>query len=285
MIRTSASTQGQSPGDQGFTLVELMAAIAVLAILAVLLAQVAVLTSQATTATSRRLDATGQARVVFDRIASDLAARPRRPDLGMNFSITSGTNSSLQFYSQVDGYSGTRQLATVGYMITTSNTNASGYPQLDRGATGLNYPTSSTSINGATFPQFLQIPSSSSPFNTLPASGDYDVLSGEVFQLGCCYLLNTGALSTTSSYSSTYTYSDVAGLVVAVAVLDSQGRQLITPSQLTQIATDLNSAPSSSTADPITSWYAAINTPGSFPNIPAAVVQNIRVYERTFYVP
>lgn len=190
---------------------------------------------------------------------------------------TAGANDTLQFYSQVDGYSGSRQVAALGYSVVANATT--GYLQLERGSTGTYYPNASgiTTLS----PQFLTaLTPPTAPLK--PNAADYDVLSNEVFRLEFCFLLNTGALSTTSSQSSNYTYSDVVGLVVAIAILDNQSAKLISSTQLQNLSNDLPDCANGS--DPISGWYAAIAKPGFGAGVAPAAVQNVRVYQRTFYV-
>jgi prepilin-type N-terminal cleavage/methylation domain-containing protein len=269
----------QSRRGQGFTLVEMLVAMAVLSILAVLLAQVVALTSQATAAASKHLDATGQARVVFDRLATDLAGRPNRSDLGMLFTKVTPGNDSFQFYTQANGYSGARQVTAVGYRI--QQTTAGRLYQLERGAAG-------TDWTGNTNPLVQFLPN----VFAAPAVSDanYDVLANDVFRLEFCFLLNTGLLSTTSAspYNSAglQTYSDVVGLVVGLGVLDGRSRELISSTNpngpLATLCKDLADPPSGQ--DPASYWSTAMAQPGFGAGLPLPVVQNIRIYQRTFYV-
>jgi hypothetical protein len=178
----------------------------------------------------------------------------------------------------VDGYSGTRQVAAVSYSIMANATT--GYYQLERGSTGTYYPNASgiTTLS----PQFLtMLTPPTAPL--APATTDYDVLSNEVFRLEFCFLLNTGSLSSTSNHSNNYTYSDVVGLVVAIGILDSQSFKLLTSTQLQTLSASLPDC-SANGQDPISGWYTAIAKPGFASGIPPLAVQNVRVYQRTFYV-
>jgi len=272
----------------GFTLIELLMACAVLTIMVFILAQVVEISDQAFSSATKKLDAAEQARMVFDRLATDLASRPRRGDLGMNFTKGGGNGNSdtLLFYSEVSGYAGSRQVTSVGYQVQTLPATY----QLERGATGTNWTGSNPLV-------FLQSPPNANP-GTLPqsppapAAADYDVLAGGVFRLELCYLLNTGTFSNSngSNPANPSDYSQVVALVVAVAVLDDNSRNLIVPqtnptstAQLVQLAGDLPVCVQGS--DPLTTWNSAMASGSFASNLPKAVVENLRVYQRAFSLP
>jgi hypothetical protein len=248
----------------------MLVALVVMALLVGLLAQVTTLTSQAISLNARKLDTAGQARVVFDRLSSDLAARPHRSDLGMLLVKAIG-NDSFQFYSEVPGYSGARQISAVGYRVQESTFGR--LYQLERGAIGTDWgPTAGPNPFVQFLPASLTAVSNSDP--------NYEVLANGVFRLEYCYLLNTGALKNESTQSD---YSDVKALVVAIGVLDSTSRQLVTTSQLQQLSADLPDCVEGQ--NPISGWNTALNQSGFGAEIPLKAIQDIRVYQRTIYVP
>jgi prepilin-type N-terminal cleavage/methylation domain-containing protein len=255
---------------KAFTLVEMLVSAAVLGILVLMLAQMVGLSSQAITFNEKRLDAVGQARLVFDRIGMDLAARPRRADLGMAFTkngssgSSPGTNDSFAFYSEMTGYTGTRHISLIGYQIQQS----SGLPyQLERSATGLDWAATGNPLNF--LPQALPT----------PASTDYDILAPDIFRLEFCYLLNTGLFSDSASSN----YSNVSAVVVAIAALDSRSRTILTNAQITQLSGDLPDTIESH--DPLTDWNTTMAPANFASGIPLQAVQNIRLYQHIFYVP
>jgi prepilin-type N-terminal cleavage/methylation domain-containing protein len=271
--------------SRGFTLVELLVAIAVLAFIIIMIGQMVGGLSQAMTSNAKRLDATGQARLVFDRLGMDLAALPQRSDLGISFTkaptpaTSTNSSDSIAFYSTVTGYNGTRSLALVSYRI--QQTTSGRLFQLERGAIGTNWTSSG----------FFQIPP---PYPSLPTSNsDYDVLAPGVFRLAYRFLLKTGALSNTipaAAQSGSLVNNDlsqVSGIVVALAALDNNSRLLLTTpsSQLPALAEAFTDGVA--TNEPVAAWNAALNQTGglSIAGIPNQVVQNVCVYQRTFYIP
>ncbi|HEY8966005.1 MAG TPA: hypothetical protein VIM58_06155, partial [Candidatus Methylacidiphilales bacterium] len=83
-------------GATAFTLVEMLAAMAVLMILGLLVVQIVVAVSRSVRLSNRQADAAGQARIAFGRIALDIASLVRRPDV--DFSVGAGNGSSTLLF-------------------------------------------------------------------------------------------------------------------------------------------------------------------------------------------
>jgi prepilin-type N-terminal cleavage/methylation domain-containing protein len=93
----------------GFTLVELLVAIAVLAIIVVVVAQMVGTASTVTTVSNKHIDANSQARTVFDRMADDFARMIKRNDVDCIFCKANGTggkglNDTMFFFSEGASY-------------------------------------------------------------------------------------------------------------------------------------------------------------------------------------
>jgi type II secretory pathway pseudopilin PulG len=102
-------------------LVELLVAIAILAIIVAAVAQIVGTASTLTTVTNKRIDANSQARTVFDRMANDFARMVKRNDVDYIFyKATGGTglNDTMFFFSEGASY----------FDSTTWNPALSGYP-------------------------------------------------------------------------------------------------------------------------------------------------------------
>ncbi len=254
---------------RGFTLIELLVAVAVLSLLLAALAQVLVLTEKVISLDANALDTSGQARLVFDRIGADLAARPQRPDLGMTFTKAKG-NDRFQFYSEVKGYTGARQVTGIGYRI--QETTIGRIYQLERGAVGTDWGPAPGSNPFVQFlPNGLAVSSNSDP--------NYEVLGNEVFRLEICYLLNTGLVSNSAAAD----YGNVSAVLIAVGLLDNNSRKILSDQQLQQLSIALPD--NSEGQDPLSAWNTALIQSGFAPGIPPKAIQNIRLYERSFCVP
>jgi prepilin-type N-terminal cleavage/methylation domain-containing protein len=257
----------------GFTLIEVLVAMAVLGLLILMIGQMVEWLGQAISSNTKRLDAASQARLVFDRMGMDLNSRPQRSDLGIAFTKagSSMTSDSIAFYSTVSSYNGARALSLVSYRI--QQTISGRLFQLERGTSGTDW-TGNNQI-------FFQTPPTSP---SLPSEGNYDVLAPGVFRLAYRFLLKTGTLSNSLPNSD---MTQASAVVVALAILDDKSRLLLgnPAKQLQQLAQALTDG--SATSEPISAWNATLAQMGglSLPGIPNQAVQRIYVYQRTFYVP
>lgn len=257
-----------SPG--GFTLLEMLVATTVFAILVMLLSQITSVTSYNIGINSKKLDSAGQARVFFSRLAFDLTSRPRRSDLGMTFVKAKG-NDSFRFYSGVGGYNANtkpRNFSLIEYRI--QETGPGHVFQLERGATSFGW------AKGDAQPLFRTHPL---PF---PNADDYDVFEPGIFRLEFSYILNTADPVNRVVNSAADDYSDVAAVVVAIAVIEAKQRALLTDDQVRELAAEFPDA--SDGKEPIVEWNAKLFQPGFASGLPKAAVQGIHLYQGVFYV-
>src|SRR5207253_6356502 len=100
-------------GEGGFTLVELLVSIGVLAILILLATQLLNGAATITTLGDKQMDADSQARQLLDRMAIDLAQMVKRSDVDYYVkssaasplrSVPQPGNDQIAFYSAVPGY-------------------------------------------------------------------------------------------------------------------------------------------------------------------------------------
>jgi prepilin-type N-terminal cleavage/methylation domain-containing protein len=115
---------------EGFTLVELMVAIAILALIVVAVAQIIGTASTVTAAGNKHIDANSQARAVFDRMATDFAQMVKRNDVDYIFYKASGTggaglNDTMFFFTEGASYfdSSTFPTALTGYSTIAPEKN------------------------------------------------------------------------------------------------------------------------------------------------------------------
>jgi type II secretory pathway pseudopilin PulG len=295
------------PFRAAFTLLEILVAVAVTALLGVLIVQLIAATTSATQQSNRGIDAASQARLAFDRIGMDLAARLRRTDVDFaaTSSLAASTNTPLLFYSEVTSAglatTNNRGLSLVGYQIST---NAE-MPRrcLLRGGRAVGWADGGligSSTNG------LPAPLSTAPLRLEP--GDFDVLASAVihavvgFQLypdGQSARLANGdvvpeaagqwvysapvRLNPDGAPSALIDVTRISSLIVGVVAMDPRTMDLLNDSQVGQLAAAF-AAPDNGQL-PMAKWAAIADNPDSFPaSIPLPARQSLRVFQRAFPV-
>lgn len=285
---TAAAVASPRPeGGRGFTLVEVLVAMTVLALLLLVVGQLLVTTNSTISVNRSRSDALGQGRFVFDRMALDFADRLRRDDVDSTFESRSG-NDAFAFYSSSTGlYPGqtqkadTRQLSVVGYQVAL---DAKDRPQLERGALGLTWEEMvfSPLTNGVQTPRFT-------PPNTLPAIdvgeeglSNFQVLSESVFRMELSYLLKADSTSSSPRLVAELPtdIDEISAVVVTIAVLDERSRKVVTDySSLIQSLLDAENG-----KDPLSVWAEIVESPdfAQRAGIPQTAAQSVRLYQRYF---
>ena len=308
-------TPGTSSDLNAFTLVEMLVSISVLALLVVLISQVFSNATAVITRGRKGIDADIEARIVFDRMATDFSRMVRRNDIDFYGKDTSaGVNRSMDgndqiaFYGDVRGYftdSSPSPTATptrnqrnpISLVAYTISNDPAGRPQLVRLAKGLTWESNNGWQGLAHLP--IQIASrwpNLFQVRTTTYSGmadpDYEVISDSVARLEYCYLLEpttttAGAYSIVpynsalAGHSTADFCTDVAAIVVAIAVIDPTSRTIVNDySQLTS----QNLFQDAAAIDIGTPWKTAINQPtfATTARIPKAASSAVRVYQRRF---
>ena len=208
----------------GFTLVELLAAMAILAVMVAALGTIMGTASNVTTSNDSHIDADGRARTVFDRMANDFAQMVKRSDVDFIFCKAPG-NDTIFFYTEGASYydgatpDNKNRVSLVGYRVDKADAVTSpSYGQLQRLGKTLMWDTS-TAANPAAM-AFLNYPTTGGscaayPLSTLaggttsgPAVGtaagyfndgadsSYHPLASNVFRLEYSFQLKDGTQST-----------------------------------------------------------------------------------------
>lgn len=219
----------------GFTIIELLAATAVLTVLILIVSQMVSSTSRTVGHDERRLESDANARMVFDRMQMDLDGMPKRGDLDVSFVKKSGgdSNDAFFFYSQAPGFATTatnrNSLSLVGYAVDSEY-------HLDRYGKGLFWDGGTDTVNFLTFSSGSYSPEGQSTIAgtfgtalTTPVltsgipTDPWQILSNSVFRMEVCFLLKDGKYSNypgigvtgdSSSYPSSST--GIAGTRVVV---------------------------------------------------------------------
>lgn len=251
------------PARRGFTILEILVATAVFALLLLLVITVANSAVSASTLAKKRNAADSAARQALDRLSADLSRLILRKDLPQRIEKRPG-NDAVTFYAQVAAYEGDRNVSQVAYGIVGD--------QFKRGTRG----SYRDAQNGAT----LQFNSTA-----LPAIEDLnsDAVGSGVFRYELSFLLADGTITNSvNTLTSDDPRQKVSAVIAAIAVLDPATRNMF-PGSMSSLAALL--ADSKNGEDISASWNDALSTAtGSGGEIPAHVRSAIRVYQRYFYL-
>jgi prepilin-type N-terminal cleavage/methylation domain-containing protein len=286
----------------GFTILELLVAVAILALMVVMFSSLLSSASSVTTLSNKHTEADAQARAVFDRMAIDFARMVKRPDV--DYFLKSSTNlqtgqDQMAFYSEVAGYypsSGSQSpLSLVGYRINGAaglNQNKLqrlGYGLLWNGVSSTNRPAVFLPLTiAATWPTAAN----------LDADDKYELLGPQVFRFEYYYILRgqtlpdgtvlPSILSDTPwdtrmpGHVSADGLRDVAAIGVAIAVIDPRSKVLVTDDQVETLAETMKDFSSDmKRGDLEAQWQTAVN---AATGMPRASASSIRIYGRHFYI-
>jgi prepilin-type N-terminal cleavage/methylation domain-containing protein len=268
---------------QAFTLIELMVALSVVALLVVLVARLFDQAATLTTFGLKRMNADEQSRQVLDRMTVDFAQMFKRADV--DYYVKSAANAEagndqIAFYAMVPGYypsAGSQSpVSLIAYRVGAKH-------KLERMSKGLLWNGVSVSNTPIVFLPFTI--STIWPTATNSASdSDYEVVGAQIFRFEYAYVLNDGSLSFTpwsvrAGHLAIDGMRDVAAIDICLATIDSKARQLVTDSQIAAAAGDMNDfAASMAPGQLLRQWQAAVNAE----TLPRPLVQGIRLYERQF---
>jgi len=277
MRRTAILSAKERNTNAGFSLIEILVGILVLAMLLLITSQLVGHTSTITRSASKHYDTDSEARAVFDRMAPDFNQMLKRTDV--DYYLKSGTarypghsaghskggsakgqtdlNDYIGFYTQVPGYSvsSPSPLSLVSYRINGLTTSAS-YNRLERLGKGLVWNGNSafrTNGNQATiaWPLFFKpvLLTDNWPMvgdNSSDPQGSFETIGPGAFRFEYYYLLKSGKLNDSpfdnidASHTTVNAFADVESIVVTIAVIDPQSRALLTEQNILDLQNQMN---------------------------------------------
>ncbi len=270
---------------RAFSILELLVAMAVFALVALVLVSVTDSAILVTTASKLRMNADSASRGALDRMAADFAAQLQRKDLPDIVEKCPG-NDRIIFHAGVDGYGGVRGISRVSYLVSdhagvVDSVENFGRHVLLRGAKGVGWDGGS---QGLVF--------SSSNVATTVDPGSLDVAASGVFRLEFAFLMADGSLrevpptpSTGTNFNLLRSWGDlpssekVSAIIVGMAALDPNSRALLPPDGL-QTLSGLLPDSVAGTNDILAQWDGALNSSG----LPPRVLKAVRFYQRYFYL-
>ena len=302
---------------RAFTLLELLASMAVLALLVLLFARLLSSAATITTLGHKRMDADSQARQLLDRMAADFAQMLKRTDISYYIkagstgaSMTGGTgvgmNDRMAFFTAVPGYlASTQPLYPSNIAVTAYRVNAlagsPSYNRMERMGKGLNLNGAYTgaitpivfldSAATTTIASIWPTAVASDPNSANYTDPDYEVIGPQVFRFEYYFLLTpdptTGlprGFSEGSQWTNTNTFliKDVAAIVADIAVIDPRSKEPLTDAQIATLITRLpDYAVTMGQGGLLASWQTALD---GVTDMPRRSIQGVRLYERYFYL-
>lgn len=283
-------TSGVNP-IRGFTLLEMLVALAVLSMVVLLLFQTIGATSSSSAMMKRRLDMDAEARSVFDRMDADISSMVIRQDvdalfLGLPQDGSGGIdrNDQFYFYSQSPGHSsstsGISPLSMIGYAVTNLQLARMA---MTKGWDDLPFLTTNvvvTGFNTTNLPQCLGI-----------ATNYWHVVGPSVFRMEIGLMMKPGTVNADGSTNQANSYAylanpakprhglaNVAAVVVAVGLLDSSSRAVVPPAQLTNMGSLLQDCMTNG-GIPLSAWESNLTLSNG---LPQPLANRVRLYIRTF---
>lgn len=253
------SARGQ---QSGFSLIEILVAVAVLSLLVIMLGQMLGSMSRAWVNGQRRVNNFSKARALLDLMVRDLQGCVFRPDLA------AFSGSSVAFYTKNPGagsvFDSLRNLSLVNYSIDTSSSNST----LQRGDMAITWDQSAASMSFGN--------TSSLPLSKVVAR---DTSPG-VVGLKVLFILQDGTFSSTYSYNPS---NPVRAIGVALAVIDDQTIQQLSGAQIANLRTMLDSS-ISGTRSVRADWEDYLKSV-DWSSYPKNLATGLKIFERYVYLP
>lgn len=264
----------------GFTLVELLVAMAVLALLLGLFAQMVEQSQRSVAGSERHLDSDRVARSAFALLAEDVTGQIVHDFLPLGWNKQAG-NDALAFYTTRPGYSGNRDASWVEYRVNPGS--------LKRGVQGMEFGAQDVKTS-AQESLIRAYPSADGP--SIEAA---DRVAEGVIRLETAFLVRRPAGAGTdlkaappqrAASPGEIDIGNVDAVVVSLVVLAPRWRAIVNDSAMARLAAQFPDAEDAQST--MTRWQAVADDPAALAaaaDIPLAAAQAVKIYERTFYLP
>ncbi len=305
---------------KGFTLVEILVAITVLALVILIIAQITDSASNSMRLSNRMIDAASQARIVFGCMGQDFSNLVRRADMPLTAqNDPPGSGNVLSFVSAVasanasGNSSGNRNVSVVAYQISSSADNlgpdGASRPCLVRASKPIPWATTGYfGLDGSGLP--VSFATASFPTSLVSQATDFDVLAPGVIRFAVGFrlypdnqavTLQDGTVianaqgqvvysppmrSFTASGGGVVSVIDVSrigAVMVGLVVIDRTNLRLLTSTEITALETKFP-LPTNDTL-PVPSWSATAESANALPmSVPLSARQALRVFECSYPV-
>lgn len=236
-IRRSNLTQKSH--NRSFTLVELMVAMAISALIAVAINQVFSASTRIIKNVSYKNSATAEARFIFDRLARDFSKMPLGKDFDYQLN-PQAEGTKLQFFSKIRGLEGDRRLSVISYRTEEPQKRCyrllraiKGVDWADAGYMGMD--TNGLTVRFSDLPQKL-----------IAKNKDYELISDNLIKMDISFQRKSdGELirELPAGLQGSSQITNVASVVITLAMLDAGTVAKTTPSEVKRVAERLTVAP------------------------------------------
>ncbi len=275
LARSGAAPSPRSRGD-AFTLIEILVALAVFLLMALLLLQMSDSIMQVTNHSQHRIGADGNALLAMDRISDDVTRAVVRGDLPWRVQKQPG-NDGFSFFAAARAYTAGRTTSKIGYKVEDS--------MLKRGVQETSWENSGT--DALTF-----IPAGSPDFTDYLEidATNFDVLDPNIFRLEISFLNAEGDVISDpaptdnnlvdfSQSRSVEPQNTVRAIIVTVASVNERARLLISPAELDALPDNFPDASNGKNA--LEAWQDYLASGAT--NLSQPAREAIRVRQR--YIP
>ena len=262
----------RSPADGAFTILEMLVAMAVFLLMALMVVGLIDGTMRITSQSQRRISADAGTRQALDRMTADFSHAIVRADLPFRIEKNDG-NDSITFFAHAEGYTNGRGISMVGYRVMSNS--------LQRGAEAIPW-TGNTNMMFTTLSNAL----TNTKYLTI-SDTNYETVAPDVFRFELAFLMGNGVLSNAVGTNSGSTYvasmassprasttNTIRGVIVGAAALDARARKMLPSTNTAQEL--MGQFPDATSGNQILTGWDCTST-----NLRQPVRESLRIYQRT----
>lgn len=260
----------------GFTLVELLVAIAVLGILVLILAQVFGTMNNAWLYGQGKVNNFTKGRAMLNLLENDLYAAVFRPDLA------AFPGGAFKFYTERPGVpvesGSTRNISLVQYALTTSTTNGLPTSTLERSDMPISWSDAATYLAFGNTGGFASTASGATNGTLTPRDTAPGVVAFQVVFVQADGSFSTTTFTPAHSASGTVNSNPTRGIGVTLAVIDDQAMKLLSTTQVSGLQASFAGAVTG-TRSVKADWEYYLNNTITWNNYPKKLGNGIEIFE------
>lgn len=263
----------------GFSLIEILVAMAVFLVIALILLQMSESTMRVTNQSERRIEVDSDAWQALSRISADVSRAIIRSDLPWRIEKSPG-NDSIAYFAQADAYTPGRGISMVGFRVKDY--------VLERGVQATSWNSADATALPFTSPDLAGVPANFLEID----DANFETLNKNIFRLEIAFLTADGRIVRDGAFAGSNLNGDLinfaasprdqpegtcAAIIIAVAAVDARARATMTDADFAQLMTALPEANDSE--DLLSRWQDFLDDTSLSPQ----VRESVRIYQR--YIP